>query len=84
MSLSFSMEGNNGVYDLLLDFGWRILKELCRRIMLINGEKEKNMIIKWLEEKIDGSPLYDEVLSMLAKTSSEWNGLPCRRGRRGR
>lgn len=47
MSLSFSVEANQGVYALLLGSGisyssgiptgWGVLKELCRRIMLVDG-----------------------------------------------
>jgi hypothetical protein len=50
------MEGNKGVYALLLGSGisyssgiptgWGILKELCRRIMLINGETHEDEF-KW-------------------------------------
>lgn len=84
MSLSFSVEANKGVYALLLGSGissaagiptgWGILKELCKRIMLLNGENETDAI-KWYEKKYNKTPLYDEVIAMLAKTSSERNGL---------
>lgn len=84
MSLSFSAEANKGVYALLLGSGissaaaiptgWGILKELCKRIMLLNGEDESDAI-KWYEKKYNKTPLYDEVIGMLAKTSSERNGL---------
>lgn len=84
MSLSFSVEANKGVYALLLGSGisysasiptgWGVLKELCRRIMLLNGAEEQDEI-KWYEEIFGKEPLYDEVIGMLAKTSSERNGL---------
>lgn len=84
MSLSFSVESNKGVYALLLGSGisysagiptgWGVLKELCRRIMLLDGSKEQDEI-KWYEDKFGKAPLYDEVIGMLAKTSSERNGL---------
>lgn len=84
MSLSFSVEANQGVYALLLGSGisyssgiptgWGVLKELCRRIMLVDGSEEQDEI-KWYEEKFGIPPLYDEVIGMLAKTSSERNGL---------
>lgn len=84
MSLSFSMEANKGVYALLLGSGisyssgiatgWGVLKELCRRIMSIEGSLEQDEI-KWYEENFGTSPLYDEVIGMLAKTSSERSGL---------
>jgi hypothetical protein len=84
MSLSFSVEANKGVYALLLGSGisysagiptgWGVLKELCRRIMLLDGAEEQDEI-KWYEEKFGKAPLYDEVIGMLAKTSSERNGL---------
>jgi hypothetical protein len=84
MSLSFSVEANKGVYALLLGSGisysagiptgWGVLKELCRRIMLVDGSEEQDEI-KWYEEKFGTPPLYDEVIGMLAKTSSERNGL---------
>ncbi|MBG9820243.1 SIR2 family protein [Bacillus safensis] len=84
MSLSFSVEANRGVYALLLGSGisyssgiptgWGVLKELCRRIMLVDGSEEQDEI-KWFEEKFGTPPLYDEVIGMLAKTSTERNGL---------
>ncbi|MGG1679521.1 SIR2 family protein [Neobacillus sp. NRS-1170] len=84
MSLSFSVEANKGVYALLLGSGisysagiptgWGVLKELCRRIMLLNGADDQDEI-KWYEEKFGKAPLYDEVIGMLARTSSERNGL---------
>ncbi|AIC96496.1 SIR2 family protein [Shouchella lehensis] len=84
MSLSFSIEANKGVYALLLGSGisyssgiptgWGVLKELCRRIMLTEGSEEQDEI-KWYEEKFGKPPLYDEVIGMLAKTSTERNGL---------
>lgn len=84
MSLSFSVEANKGVYALLLGSGvsysasiptgWGVLKELCRRIMLLNGAEEQDEI-KWYEDKFGKAPLYDEVIGMLAKTSSERSGL---------
>ncbi|NEY18563.1 hypothetical protein G4D61_01085 [Bacillus ginsengihumi] len=84
MSLSFSVEANRGVYALLLGSGisysagiptgWGVLKELCRRIMLLHGAEEPDGI-KWYEKKFGKAPLYDEVIGMLAKTSSERNGL---------
>lgn len=84
MSLSFSIEANKGVYALLLGSGisysagiptgWGVLKELCRRIMLVDGSGEQDEI-KWYEAKFGKPPLYDEVIGMLAKTSSERNGL---------
>ncbi|MEH2979918.1 SIR2 family protein [Bacillus amyloliquefaciens] len=84
MSLSFSVEANQGVYALLLGSGisyssgiptgWGVLKELCRRIMQVDGSEEPDEI-KWYEEKFGTPPLYDEVIGMLAKTPSERNGL---------
>lgn len=84
MSLSFSVEANKGVYALLLGSGisysasiptgWGVLKELCRRIMLLNGAEEQDEI-KWYEDNFGRAPLYDKVIGMLAKTSSERNGL---------
>ncbi|TDL88732.1 hypothetical protein E2R55_16315 [Vibrio vulnificus] len=84
MSLSFSVEANKGVYALLLGSGisysagiptgWGVLKELCRRIMQIGGSEEQDEI-NWYEKKFGKAPLYDEVIGMLAKTSSERNGL---------
>lgn len=84
MSLSFSVEANKGVYGLLLGSGisyssgiptgWGILNELCRRIMKLNGEEERDAI-KWYQRKYDKPALYDEVIEMLAKTSSERQGL---------
>lgn len=84
MSLSFSVEANKGVYALMLGSGissaaeiltgWGVLNELCRRIMLLN-KKEEPDAIKWYENEYNKSPLYDEVIGMLAKTSSERNGL---------
>lgn len=84
MSLSFSVEANKGVYALLLGSGisyssgiptgWGILKELCRRIMIHNGESETDEI-KWYESYYGKPALYDEVIEMLAKTSSERSGL---------
>lgn len=84
LPLSFSVEANKGVYALLLGSGnsysssiptgWGILNELCRIIMKLNGEEEENAI-KWYQEKYDKPTLYDEVIEMLAKTSSERQGL---------
>ncbi|OXS60813.1 SIR2-like protein [Bacillus sp. V-88] len=84
MSLSFSVEANKGVYALLLGSGisysagiptgWGVLNELCRRIMLLEGSEERDAM-QWYEEKFGTPPLYDEVIGMLAKTSSERNGL---------
>jgi hypothetical protein len=84
MSLSFSVEANKGVYALLLGSGisysagiptgWGILNELCRRIMILNGEEEQDPI-NWYERKFEKPPLYDEIIELLAKTSSERNGL---------
>jgi hypothetical protein len=84
MSLSFSIESNKGVYALLLGSGisyssgiptgWGILKELCRRIMLLHGAEEQDEIL-WYEKKYNKPPLYDEVIGLLARTSSERLGL---------
>ncbi|MED0963295.1 SIR2 family protein [Bacillus paramycoides] len=84
MSLSFSMEANKGVYALLLGSGisfsaniptgWGILKELCRRIMELNGEIHEDPI-QWYQDQYGKPPAYDEVIEMLAKTSSERVGL---------
>ncbi|SDZ43158.1 SIR2 family protein [Bacillus sp. 166amftsu] len=84
MSLSFSMEANKGVYALLLGSGisysadiptgWGILKELCRRIMELNGETHEDSI-QWYQNYYGQSPAYDEVIEMLAKTSTERVGL---------
>lgn len=84
MSLSFSVEANKGVYALLLGSGisyssgiptgWGILTELCRRIMILNDGAEEDPI-KWYKEKYEKEPLYDEVIEMLAKTSSDRQGL---------
>lgn len=84
MSLSFSIEANKGVYALLLGSGisysagiptgWGVLNELCRRIMLLEGSEERDAT-QWYVEKFGIPPLYDEVIGMLAKTSSERNGL---------
>jgi len=84
MSLSFSVEANRGVYALLLGSGisysasiptrWGVLKELCRRIMISNGA-EKQDEMEWYKDNFGKLPLYDEVIGMLAKTSSERNGL---------
>lgn len=84
LSLSFSVEANKGVYALLLGSGisftsgiptgWGILTELCRRIMKVNNADEEDAI-KWYQEKYGHPPLYDEVIEMLARTSSERQGL---------
>ncbi|MCU4835385.1 SIR2 family protein [Bacillus cereus] len=84
MSLSFSMEANKGVYALLLGSGisysadiptgWGILKELCRRIMELKGETHEDPI-QWYQNYYGQSPAYDEVIEMLAKTSTERVGL---------
>lgn len=80
MSLSFSMEANKGVYALLLGSGvsfsagiptgWGILKELCRRIMELKKEQHEDPI-KWYENYFSKPAAYDEVIEMLAKTSTE-------------
>ncbi|MDA2643531.1 SIR2 family protein [Bacillus cereus] len=84
MSLSFSMEANKGVYALLLGSGisysadiptgWGILKELCRRIMELNKEIHEDPI-QWYQNYYGQPPAYDEVIEMLAKTSTERVGL---------
>jgi SIR2-like domain len=84
LSLAFSVEANKGVYALLLGSGisssagiptgWGILKELCRRIMELEGETEEDAI-QWYEKKYGKAPLYDEVIGKLARTSAERNGL---------
>ncbi|MFC4736280.1 SIR2 family protein [Bacillus daqingensis] len=42
--------------------------------MLLDGTEQQDEI-KWYEEKFGKVPLYDEVIGMIAKTSSERNGL---------
>ncbi|WP_259384374.1 SIR2 family protein [Bacillus thuringiensis] len=84
MSLSFSMEANKGVYALLLGSGisfsaniptgWGILKELCRRIMEVSGETHEDPI-QWYHDHFNKPAAYDEVIEMLAKTSTERVGL---------
>lgn len=84
MSLSFSMEANKGVYALLLGSGisfsaniptgWGILKELCRRIMEVNGDTHEDPI-QWYHDYFNKPAAYDEVIEMLAKTSTERVGL---------
>lgn len=84
MSLSFSMEANKGVYALLLGSGisfsaniptgWGILKELCRRIMELNGERNEDPI-EWYQNYYNKPPMYDEVIEILARTSTERLGL---------
>lgn len=84
LSLAFSMQSNPGVYALLLGSGisyssgiktgWGILQELCRRIMVLNGE-EMGDPIKWYQNTYGKPALYDEVIEQLAFTSSERNGL---------
>lgn len=84
MSLSFSMEANKGVYALLLGSGisysadiptgWGILKELCKRIMDLNGEIHEDPIL-WYQNHYNKPAAYDEVIEMLAKTSAERMGL---------
>lgn len=84
MSLSFSMEANKGVYALLLGSGisfsaniptgWGILKELCRRIMALNDEIHEDPI-QWYQDHYGQPPAYDEVIEVLAKTSTERLGL---------
>ncbi|QBJ66776.1 hypothetical protein C3496_10475 [Bacillus anthracis] len=84
MSLSFSMEANKGVYALLLGSGisfsaniptgWGILKELCRRIMEVSGETHEDPI-QWYHDHFNKPATYDEVIEMLAKTSTERVGL---------
>ena len=84
MSLSFSIQSNKGIYALLLGSGisysagiptgWGILKELCKRIMIISGVEEEDEIA-WYREHFKKEPLYDEVIEMLAKTPTERMGL---------
>ncbi|WP_214828890.1 SIR2 family protein [Exiguobacterium algae] len=84
VSLSFSMESNKGVYALLLGSGvsysagiptgWHILETLCGRLMKVQGSDKANAI-EWYEEKYGKQPAYDEVIELLAKTSSDRNGL---------
>ncbi|MEK4027599.1 SIR2 family protein [Pseudobacillus sp. FSL P4-0506] len=84
LSLAFSVEANRGVYALLLGSGISysagiptgrgILRELCRRIMCVNGANESDPFA-WYEKRYGKAPLYNEVIELLAKTSSERNGL---------
>ncbi|OCA88739.1 SIR2 family protein [Pseudobacillus wudalianchiensis] len=84
LSLAFSVEANKGVYALLLGSGISysagiptgrgILREFCRRIMFVNGAEEHDPV-HWYEKKYGKAPLYNEVIELLAKTSSERNGL---------
>lgn len=84
LSLAFSVEANKGVYALLLGSGISysagiptgrgILRELCRRIMYVNGADETDPV-GWYEKNYGKAPLYNEVIELLAKTSSERNGL---------
>lgn len=84
LSLAFSVEANKGVYALLLGSGISysagiptgrgILRELCRRIMYVNGATG-NDPFSWYEKRYGKAPLYNEVIEILAKTSSERSGL---------
>jgi hypothetical protein len=84
LSLAFSMQSNKGIYALLLGSGisyssgiltgWGILTELCRRVMVLEGDSHENPI-EWYENKYEKKPLYDELIEGLCKTSSERNGL---------
>lgn len=79
------MEANKGVYALLLGSGlsssagiptgWGILKELCYRLMIINGENDNKDELEWYREKYGKEPKYDNVIESLAKTSTERLGL---------
>lgn len=83
-SLSFSMQANKGVYALLLGSGisysasiptgWGILQILCHKMSILDGEDNKDGI-EWYREKYGKEPLYDEVIEMLARTSTERLGL---------
>ena len=84
ISLSFSMESNKNVYALLLGSGisfsagiptgWKVLSELCNRLMQLQGGLEDDAI-SWYEKEYGMKATYDEVLELLAKSSSERNGL---------
>ncbi|WP_100401404.1 SIR2 family protein [Bacillus sp. FJAT-42315] len=84
LSLAFSVEANKGVYALLLGSGISyaagiptgrgVLRELCRRMMQVSGDNEEDPM-GWYEKKYGKTPLYNEVIEILAKTSSERNGL---------
>ncbi|WP_100332895.1 SIR2 family protein [Bacillus xiapuensis] len=84
LSLAFSMEASKGVYALLLGSGISyaagiptgrgILRELCRRVMLVSGADERDPI-QWYEHTYQKVPLYNEVIEILAKTPSERSGL---------
>lgn len=84
MALSFSMQSNKGVYALLLGSGissaagiptgWEIVKELCRKMMIVHKENESDPI-NWYKKNFGKDASYDDVIGRLAKTSSDRNGL---------
>lgn len=81
VSLSFAMQGNKGVFALLLGSGvsraagiptgWEVVLELTRRLGTALGEEVGEEPAAWYQLKFGKPPDYSELLNSLCKTPTE-------------
>ncbi|MBL9000179.1 MAG: SIR2 family protein [Phycisphaerae bacterium] len=81
VSLSFAMQGNKGVFALLLGSGvsraagiptgWEVVLELTRRLGTALGEEVGEDPAAWYQSKFGKAPDYSDLLNSLCKTPTE-------------
>ena len=84
-TLAFSMYSNKGVYALFLGSGvslpsgiptgWAIVKDLTKKIALLQNENYENDSIEWYKKKYSTEPDYSDIIGQLAVTSTERQSL---------
>lgn len=84
-TLAFSMYSNKGVYALFLGSGvslpsgiptgWAIVKDLTKKIALLQNENYEKDSIEWYKKKYSTEPDYSDIIGQLAVTSTERQSL---------
>lgn len=80
VAIALSVESHKGIYALLLGSGiskaagiptgWDIVKDLVRRLALLEGEKAEDPEI-WYRSKFEKPPNYSEIIEKVAQTAPE-------------
>ena len=84
-TLAFSMYSNKGVYALFIGSGvsmpsgiptgWAIVKDLTKKIAILQNESDVKDSIEWYKKTYSTDPDYSDILGQLAKTSTERQSL---------
>lgn len=84
-TLAFSMYSNKGVYALFLGSGvsmpsgiptgWDIVKDLTKKIAIVQNESDVTDSIEWYKKKYSSDPDYSDIIGQLANTSTERRSL---------